>query len=147
LAPAPFALNLEVVADMNNAYRLLGIQPGASEREIRRAYRRVVVNTHRSGVLNLVDRLQDLSRAYESLKDPLNRKGVRDAIAESRQASVWSPPRAPVATGIRSEATREVQRLASRPGDSTTVARHLGGARCDRRAAFGSFSVVRPLGV
>jgi curved DNA-binding protein CbpA len=103
---------LEIVTDVNNAYRLLGIEPGASEREIRRAYRRVVVNTHRSGVLNLIDRLNELSRAYESLKDPLHRNGIRDAI----ERSVWSPPRLPIATGIRSEATREVQRLSERVG-------------------------------
>ncbi len=55
-------------------YDLLGVPAGASEAEIRRAYRRRAIYRHRHGVLKLQDQMHEMERAYEVLTDPERRQ-------------------------------------------------------------------------
>ena len=62
---------------MEDLYSVLGVQPGASDAEIRRAYRRLA-RRHHPGI-NPGDRaaevlFQRISAAYETLIDPQRRR-------------------------------------------------------------------------
>ena len=52
------------------AFDLLGIDPDASERQIRRAYRRRVVLVHRTMAIDLASHLESLKWAYEKVREP-----------------------------------------------------------------------------
>lgn len=75
---------------MSDHYRLLGVEPNASDEEIGRAYRRRVVSYHRRSVWKIGDRLRDMQRAYAVLADPELRRRYdedRDTIAGSPGSS------------------------------------------------------------
>jgi curved DNA-binding protein CbpA len=61
-------------AHSTDFYALLGVAPTASVVEIRRAYRRRLVISHRERVLDLTDHLEHLRRAYATLRDPTLRR-------------------------------------------------------------------------
>jgi curved DNA-binding protein CbpA len=62
------------MAGTPDAYALLGLAPTATPAQVRRAYRRLVVVSHRNRVLGLVEHLEELKLAYETLKDPVRRR-------------------------------------------------------------------------
>jgi curved DNA-binding protein CbpA len=99
-----------------NPYDLLGVRPTSSERDIRRAYRKRVVTTHRSRVLDLIDRLKELNRAYETLKDPAQRRALDANPYSWAQPSLSSGRPSPELARLRSNAAREMQRHSDRVG-------------------------------
>jgi curved DNA-binding protein CbpA len=89
-----------MAADSTDFYALLGVTPTASVVEIRRAYRRRLVISHRERVLNLVDHLQHLRRAYATLRDPVLRRDYDVALRADSPAR----PRASSPPSIRASA-------------------------------------------
>ena len=71
-------------------YDVLGLSPGASESEIKAAYRRLAREFHPdSGTPGDVERFREVQEAYETLSDPEKRR--RYDIAESRLVPVsWT---------------------------------------------------------
>jgi curved DNA-binding protein CbpA len=133
-------------------YELLGVEPTATLREIRRAYRRKVVASHRTRVLRLVDHLADLKRAYEMLKDP-SRQGRVGTAGEAmqehrlRRTAPQSSESRQRETQLRSEMARELDDL-SRRRAAEAHARNSDGVRSlarehDEREAAGSRARAR----
>jgi curved DNA-binding protein CbpA len=60
-------------------YALLGVTRAVTPAELRRAYRRRVVVSHRSGVLGLKEHLGELEQAYVLLRDPITRARYESA--------------------------------------------------------------------
>jgi curved DNA-binding protein CbpA len=77
-------------AEAKNLYELLGVAATATPSQIRRAYRKRIVVSHRQGVLNLVDRMDDLKQAYQTLRDPSLRHHYDLERQRSRTSSL--PP-------------------------------------------------------
>src|SRR5215212_4593411 len=74
---------------MNDFYAVLGVQPGASDADIKRAYRRLA-RRHHPGI-NPGDRaaealFQQISDAYETLVDPERRQRY-DAAGDLQQTA------------------------------------------------------------
>jgi curved DNA-binding protein CbpA len=61
------------VREPKDLYELLGVPPGANEREIRSAYRRNAIFKHRRGALRLAGAVDEMTHAYEILTDPVRR--------------------------------------------------------------------------
>jgi hypothetical protein len=79
------------------------VEPGASEEDVQRAYRRRVIERHRNGVFRIVDQLRRAQRALVALSTPVSREaqlrdrrlreslGVNDrATARDRQLALLS---------------------------------------------------------
>jgi curved DNA-binding protein CbpA len=99
----------------SSPFTLLGVDPDADLRDIRRAYRRAIVRVHRSGVLDIVDDLAALKRAYEILRDPAARarfRGRGDATS-ARVRRAWAAPGTTEAR-LRSEARSELRQVSLR---------------------------------
>src|SRR3954468_17205253 len=60
----------------NDYYGVLGLQPGASDTEIKRAYRKMARDLHPdvNPEPGAKDKFQEVSRAYEALTDPEKRR-------------------------------------------------------------------------
>jgi hypothetical protein len=83
----------------------------ATETEVRRAYRRAIVRTHRTGVLDIVAELESLKRAYDVARAPAAREIVRARPAPGRRFEPSGPR-----VGVRSEASLAIQRHSIRTG-------------------------------
>jgi curved DNA-binding protein CbpA len=79
-------------AESKNPYALLGVDFTATPTQIRRAYRKRIVASHRQGVLGLVDQIEELKRAYQLLRDPALRSDYDRALWRGRASSC--PPAA-----------------------------------------------------
>jgi hypothetical protein len=96
-------------------FELLRTAQAATGGDLRRAYLRAVVWTHRTGVFDIVARLDGLKRAYDIVRTP---------------GAARRDPRVEVELGIRSEASREVLRHSLRIGavaqrENLETVRHL----------------------
>src|SRR5450432_1118952 len=76
--------------EQGNPYELLGVEPTATPEQVRRAFRRRVVVWHRGQVLEIVDRIAELKRAYETLKDPVRRREYDRLRREPRNSTAPS---------------------------------------------------------
>jgi curved DNA-binding protein CbpA len=65
---------LKIVFKTIDYYDLLGVPAGATEADIRRAYRSRAIFRHRHGVLKLQDQMHEMEHAYEVLTDPERRQ-------------------------------------------------------------------------
>ena len=79
-------------AESKNPYALLGVDFTATPSQIRRAYRKRIVASHRQGVLGWVDQIEELKRAYQLLRDPELRSDYDLALWRRRASS--APPSA-----------------------------------------------------
>jgi curved DNA-binding protein CbpA len=109
----------------NDLYALLGVEPTASSLQIRRAYRRRLVASHRKGVIGIVDHLEKLQVAYATLRESSSRNAYdqerRRQLAS--QIAVPPPPRSPAADeaartegSLRMEGARDLSRHSLRLG-------------------------------
>jgi curved DNA-binding protein CbpA len=79
------------VADSTDPYRVLGVTPGASHREIRDAYRQRARMAHPDLAGDDGSRMRDLNAAWEVLKEPARRaahdvaRGLRPAPAAATE--------------------------------------------------------------
>lgn len=76
---------------MNEYYRTLGVQPGASQDELKKAYRSLAKKYHpdlHPGDHIAEDRFKDINEAYEVLSDPDKRKeyDAKQQTTQHRQA-------------------------------------------------------------
>jgi curved DNA-binding protein CbpA len=135
-------------------YALLGVAPGATAEEIRRAYRRLALQWHpdrNPGNPGAAERFKDISEAYAVLIDPARRRDYDRA----RQAGIpydryeTGPSREdlfrdlfadPVASGVFEELARELERAGFRV-DRTYFQRTLFGGRA---VVTGGIFVITP---
>ena len=104
----------------------LGVDPGASEEEIQRAYRRRVVERHRRGVFDIVERLRRAQRAFAALSNPAERDGHRRErlLRESARVANTSSAR-----------TRQLAMLQSYKSDMNRALARIGVENAERHAA------------
>jgi curved DNA-binding protein CbpA len=103
-------------------YDLLGVTPNATPAQVRRAYRRLIVVSHRSRVLGLVEHLEELKLAYETLKDPVRRRqhdvSQGEERARARAAAFDAAPKSSDSRRregkLRAEMARELDELSRR---------------------------------
>jgi curved DNA-binding protein CbpA len=88
--------NKGVQAPMDDFYALLGVDVNADGEELRRAWRRLVLQWHpdRAGV-QATARFQQLSAAYDVLSDPLARRSYDRRRQVREAARPGAPPPAP----------------------------------------------------
>src|SRR3989344_2810102 len=72
--------------DRTKAYALLGLSPGASEGEIKKAYRLFALRTHpdRHSSLDAVSRFKEIKKAYDVLTFPVVSEPVVEPPADFR---------------------------------------------------------------
>jgi len=70
------------MADYKDYYRILGLEPGAGDEEVRRAYRDLALKHHPDRQGGDTCRFQEVQEAYEVLSDPRR----RDRYLRDRQA-------------------------------------------------------------
>jgi DnaJ-class molecular chaperone len=108
-----------------NYYIVLGVEPDATQEEIKSAYRRQARKLHPDHSGAGCEPFLAIQEAYEALRDPDRRKGHDDELARARRARSAHPE-------VRVESLRSrpcpVEPLIPRQG-----ARRLGDAFSDRR--------------
>jgi curved DNA-binding protein CbpA len=138
-----------MVGKPDDPYALLGVAPTATAAQVRLAYRRLIVVSHRSRVLRLVEHLEELKVAYETLKDPERRREYDVARREERARSfaVSLAEAAPDSSGerrregrIRAQMSRELdaisrQRSAQALAATSEGVRRLAREHDEREAA------------
>jgi curved DNA-binding protein CbpA len=143
----------------DDSYSLLGVGPSATTAEVRRAYRRRIVVSHRSRVLRLVEHLEELKLAYETLRDPARRREHDLTRREERARSfaVALPATAPDSSDgrrregkIRAEMARELdaqsrQRSAEALAATSESVRALAREHDEREAAGARWRARREL--
>lgn len=66
---------------MGDPYTVLGLSPGASEEEIKGAYRRLAKKYHpdlHPGDQEAAKKMQEINAAYEALRNPSQRNAAQD---------------------------------------------------------------------
>src|SRR5258707_10255101 len=74
-------------------YKILGVERGASDEEVKKAYRKLARKYHPdvSKEPNAKEKFQDVSEAYETLKDKEKRAGY-DSLGSHRPGQDFRPP-------------------------------------------------------
>src|SRR4051812_19252499 len=74
-------------------YKILGVERGASDDEVKKAYRKLARKYHPdvSKEANAKEKFQDVSEAYETLKDKEKRAGY-DSLGSHRPGQDFRPP-------------------------------------------------------
>lgn len=78
---------------MSDPYSVLGIAPGASEEEIKSAYRRLAKKHHpdlNPGDAEAARKMQEINAAYDQLRNPSQRHGAYDRTAQNTASSYGS---------------------------------------------------------
>ncbi len=134
-------------------YRLLGVSPEAPPEEIRRAYRRLALESHpdrNPGDRTAEDRFKAISEAYAVLVDPGRRRAYDAARRQGRPAD-FTGSREDLfrdlfadreASAVFEELAREMERLGLRVDRSAFHQTLFGGRGTVRGAVF----VVTPMG-
>lgn len=99
---------------MKDYFAIFGVQPRATDREIREAYRRLAKEHHpdRSGDQEGQRRMQELNEAKAVLFDPVRREehrvllGLRETLTAERLAALRSDPRFKVTSNYRAPIER-----------------------------------------
>ncbi len=80
--------------DYKDYYKILGVARGASQEEIKRAYRRLARKYHPdvSKEANAEDRFKEVQEAYEVLKDPEKRAAYDQLGSNWRSGQEFRPP-------------------------------------------------------
>jgi molecular chaperone DnaJ len=82
----------DIVTQENDHYRVLGVSETASEREIERAYRRLVREYHASRTSRPdAEELVALTEAYAVLTDPASRAAYDERIGLTPRQRRWRP--------------------------------------------------------
>ena len=73
------------------SYRRLGLKPGASERQVKAAFRKLALKYHPdlNNSKGAKRTFQEIKEAYDTLKDPLKRK-TYDQLRNNPQTFDWS---------------------------------------------------------
>lgn len=74
---------------LKDYYRILGLPPGASDEEVKRAYRRLALKHHpdrNPGDRTAEERFKEISEAYAVLTDPMKRRAYEGARAAGPEA-------------------------------------------------------------
>src|SRR5262245_63157966 len=74
-------------------YKILGVARGAGDEEIKKAYRKLARKYHPdvSKEANAKERFQDVSEAYETLKDK-EKRAAYDSLGSHRSGQDFRPP-------------------------------------------------------
>ena len=102
----------QVTRSGSDPHRILGVAPGATVEEIRRAYRALVKRHHPDAGQGSVTRFLEIQEAYEALVGPPARGAGRPAARRAPSAGV---PRGP-AVGRAAGGARRAARARSGPG-------------------------------
>ena len=114
---------------MNEYYRSLGVQPGATAEELKKAYRGLAKKYHpdlHPGDKEAEARFKEINEAYETLSDPQKRKEY-----DEKQRTTHRPHGRGHLQAVRSTfpkcraALRNFSVLTLRPGKSLTRRRYL----------------------
>ena len=115
---------------MNEYYRSLGVQPGATAEELKKAYRGLAKKYHpdlHPGDKEAEARFKEINEAYETLSDPQKRK----EYDEKQRTTQGREPQKKSASSARSTfpkcraALHNFSALTLRPGKSLTRRRYL----------------------
>lgn len=78
-----------------NHYNILGLQPGATEEEIKKAYRKLAKKYHpdlNPGDAKATAQFQKVKEAYEALSDPNFKGSSQQAEPQPQKKKAQSPP-------------------------------------------------------
>jgi curved DNA-binding protein CbpA len=97
--------------DAEDPYQVLGVTQAVTPRELRRAYRRRIVRSHRVFVLELVENLEALKRAHDTLRDPAKRKALDERLDSAKDANARSRREALLRERLNADLNHHASRL------------------------------------